>query len=336
MKKLSLIDKIIFLFNALIAALLIISLVSTYIAPTSISLIALMSIATPTLHFLNMVFLLYWLIKLKKQFLLSAVILTIGFQQVSSLYQLKEKKILLSEDVKLMTYNVRMFNLYNWIDSADTNKKLTDFIKRKNPDILCVQEYHPSGDIASFYPYNYIKLKTKDNHFGQAIFSKYKILRAGSLNFSQTTNNAIYADIIKEKDTVRIYNLHLQSLKIETKEESFNTENSEKLSLQIQDAFKQQVEQVHQILQHQEKIKHKSIICGDFNNTAFSWAYSKLKSGKNDAFTMAGHGFGRTVDFTFPFRIDFILADDAIGIHNFKTFQVKYSDHYPIMARLKF
>ncbi len=96
------------------------------------------------------------------------------------------------------------------------------------------------------------------------------------------------------------------------------------------------MEQVNLVLKHQEKSKYKSILCGDFNNTAFSWAYNELKSDKNDAFELAGKGFGKTVDFTFPFRIDFILTDKKIEVHNFKTFKVKYSDHYPIMARIKF
>lgn len=336
MKKLSLLEKIIFLFNSLIATLLLVSIIGVFISPKSFPFISLLSIATPTLHLINIGFLLYWLVKFKKQFLLSALVLILGFQQVLSLYRIKEKKVLLSGDVKLMSYNVRMFNLYNWIEDKETNKHISEFIKSKDPDIVCIQEYHPSTDIASEYPYNYIKIREDQNKFGHAILSKYKILKAGSLNFSQSTNNAIYADIIKNNDTIRIYNLHLQSLRIDPKVESFNTENSEKLSIQIQNAFIKQVEQVNLILEHQEKIDHKSIICGDFNNTAFSWVYHKLKSDKQDAFEIAGKGFGKTVDFAFPFRIDFILADTDIEVHNFKTFDVNYSDHYPIMARLKF
>jgi len=35
-------------------------------------------------------------------------------------------------------------------------------------------------------------------------------------------------------------------------------------------------------------------------------------------------------------RIDFILTDQNIDINNFKTYDVEYSDHFPIMARLNF
>ena len=64
--------------------------------------------------------------------------------------------------------------------------------------------------------------------------------------------------------------------------------------------------------------------------------YHKLKEDKNDAFETAGKGFGKTFDYPFPTRIDFILTDEQIEVNNFKTYDVLYSDHYPIMARLQF
>ena len=171
---------------------------------------------------------------------------------------------------------------------------------------------------------------------GHAIFSKYKIINAGSLNFSNSSNNAIFADIIKNKDTIRVYNVHLESLRINPNEDYLIQENSEKFKLRVEKAFKKQANQASLIIQHQEKVNSKSIICGDFNNTAFSWVYNKLKNGKNDAFEVAGKGFGKTFDFSFPLRIDFILTDERIEVNNFKTYDVNYSDHYPIMARLNF
>jgi len=156
------------------------------------------------------------------------------------------------------------------------------------------------------------------------------------LNFTNSSNNAIFIDILKEQDTIRIYNIHLESLGINPKEEELTQENSEKLRIRLEKGFKIQANQASLILQHQEKIKYKSIICGDFNNTAYSWVYKKLKTNKNDAFEEAGIGFGKTYEFAFPLRIDFILTDERIEVNNFKTYDVKLSDHYPIMARLNF
>ena len=335
MKNLSLFDKLIFIVNSLLAGITLISFSSYYIKPNSVPFISFLSLLIPLFILLNLIFIIYWVIRLKKQLLISVITLIIGFQYVSTFYSLSEKKILLSNDLKVMSYNVRMFNLYNWIDEKDIDQKIFDFINYKDPDILCLQEFHSSKKLGFEFPYKYVKTVKNKNHFGQAIFSKYKIIHKGSLDFKNSNNNAIFIDILKGKDTLRVYNVHLETLRIVPKEEEISKENSENLKKRIEKAFKTQEKQVALIIKNQENLKHKSLICGDFNNTAFSWAYKKLKNGKKDAFEEAGEGFGKSFDFPFPFRIDFILPDENIEINNFKTYPVKYSDHFPIMARLK-
>ncbi|WP_457618825.1 endonuclease/exonuclease/phosphatase family protein [Lutibacter sp.] len=337
MKKLALIDKLIATINSLVAVILLISFLSYYISPNTISLISFIGLSVPILIIVNLLFVCYWVLKLKRQFLISTIILLIGFQHINNLYRFKEKKVLLSSDVKVMSYNVRMFNLYNWIEKEHIDQNIYGFINTKNPDILCIQEFNPTVKLGFEYPFKFIKVSSKNNRFGHAIFSKFKIIDTGSLNFSNSGNNAIFADIVIHKDTVRIYNIHLESLKISPTEDYFNQKNSEKFKIRVEEAFKKQANQTSLIIQHEKKTNYKSIICGDFNNTAFSWIYHQLKKGKKDAFEVAGSGFGKTFDYKyFPFRIDFILADNQIEINNFKTFNVKYSDHFPIMARLNF
>ena len=73
-------------------------------------------------------------------------------------------------------------------------------------------------------------------------------------------------------------------------------------------------------------------MCGDFNNTVFSYVYRILKGDLLDAFETSGTGFGSTFDFKyFPVRIDFILADQSFKVGTFKNYSVPYSDHFPIL-----
>ena len=44
---------------------------------------------------------------------------------------------------------------------------------------------------------------------------------------------------------------------------------------------------------------------------------------------------GKTFNYLYPLRIDFILVDLNFEVNNFKTFEVPYSDHFPILARIK-
>jgi vancomycin resistance protein VanJ len=336
MKKLSLIDKLLVVVNSIVAAISLVAFLSYFISPNTIPLVSFIGLSIPFLLILNILFIIYWVIRLKKQFLISTIVLLIGIQYVTKLYSFSEKKVLLTGDIKIMSYNVRMFNLYNWIEKEGVDQSIFDFINSQKPDILCIQEFNPKAKLGFNYPYKFIKRSEKNGQFGHAIFSKYKIINSESLNFSNSGNNTIFTDIVKNKDTFRVYNVHLESLKINPKNENFNQEISEKLRIRLENSFKKQANQSELIIQHQKQSNFKSIICGDFNNTAFSFVYKKLKRNKNDAFEVAGQGFGKTYDFPFPLRIDFILTDKNITVNNFKTFNVNYSDHYPIMARVNF
>jgi len=336
MKKLALTDKLLFVINLLLATILLISYLGYYISPDSISVISFLSLSVPFLITLNLVFAVFWMLKLKRQFLLSTLVLIIGYQYITKFYSLSEKKVLLTNDVKIMSYNVRLFNLYNWIEGDSIEQNIYKFINNKAPDILCIQEFHLSTEFELNYPYEYVHISTDKNNYGHAIFSNFNIVNSGALNFPDSTNNAIFVDIVKNNDTIRVYNVHLESLKINPKEDNFTQENSEKFRIRVEKSFKKQTEQAVLIMQHQGKTPYKTIICGDFNNNAFSWVYRKLKSSKRDAFEIGGKGFGKTYDYFFPLRIDFILVDEKIDINNFKTYDINYSDHYPIMARLNF
>ncbi|MFB0938876.1 MAG: endonuclease/exonuclease/phosphatase family protein [Urechidicola sp.] len=338
MKKLSWVDKLLFVINSLFATILLLSYLLPFIAPSRFSSISIMSLVVPLFILINLFFVIFWIIKLKRQFILSSLVLLIGFQQVNSLYQIAEKKVLLTEDIKIMSYNVRLFNLHT-VKKINEEKMIIhveDFVKNQDPDILCFQEYVSTLTTSFNYPYKYIdkNISTKNSYFGQAIFSKYRIINSGSLNFDDSINNAIFIDVIKKTDTIRVYNIHLESQRIKLDKENLGEENSEKLIQRLQNTFKKQEIQASQLIEHETNCNYNIIICGDFNNTAFSWVYKKIKGSKQDTFTEAGKGFGKTYDYLFPSRIDFILADDNFTVNNYKTFKYDFSDHFPIMARV--
>ncbi|AOW19980.1 endonuclease/exonuclease/phosphatase family protein [Urechidicola croceus] len=338
MRNLSWFGKLIFVINSLFATILLLSYLQPYISPILFPQFSILSLAVPGLIIINLLFLIYWLIKLKRQFFLSTIVLIIGFQFLNSFYRISEKKVLLNDDLKIMSYNVRLFNIYKWKKEGkeETVKLVSDFIYEKDPDVICFQEFLSAYNVDFNYKYKFIKKNPNKSisYFGQAIYSKYKIINEGSLNFKSNANNAIFVDIIKDKDTIRVYNVHLESQKLKLNEENFGEKDSEKLLIRFQNNFKQQAQQAEQLVEHESNCKYKTIICGDFNNTAFSWVYHKIKGTKNDAFVEAGKGFGKSYDFYLPARIDFILADKEFEINNFKTYDINYSDHFPIMARL--
>lgn len=337
MKQLRAINKVIFVVNSIAATMLLFSYILPYIEPKKFPILSVLSLAVPFLIILNLLFMVYWLLQVKRKLLLSFGILFIGFILLSPLYKFSSSKhIEDSENVLVMNYNVRLFNLFEWIPDTEVKQKISSFIGEKQPDILCMQDYRPDEALYLNGYYKYEELSGVKIKNGQAIFSKYPIINKGSIEFPNTSNNAIYVDILRNKDTIRIYNLHLQSLRIDPNDVKLDIESSENLVKRVSTTFKLQQSQTELFLAHKANCRYKMIVCGDFNNTAYSYIYKEIKGDLQDAFVEAGNGFGRTFNFKFfPIRIDFILADQSFDINAFKTFDVELSDHYPIMANVK-
>ncbi|WP_372755520.1 endonuclease/exonuclease/phosphatase family protein [Mariniflexile sp.] len=337
MKDLGTINKLIYIINILVAFVLLLAFVLPFLPPKTFSVLSVVNLGVPFLILVNVLFFLYWLFRVRKQLFLSLVILVIGQLVFGSLYKFSSSKK--NEDpnnFKVMNYNVRLFNLFEWIPDKEIDTKIIEFIKKEDPAILCIQDYHPrkNNDLA-FFKYKYEHLSGKKIKNGQAIFSKFRIINSGSVEFPNTFNNAIFADIVKGKDTIRVYNIHLESLRINTQIDSLTKENSERIFKRVSSTFKMQQSQTEMLLKHQSESRYKTIICGDFNNTAFSYVYRKIKGDLKDTFLEAGNGFGRTYDFKFfPVRIDFIFADPAFAVNGFKAYNEHYSDHYPISTML--
>jgi endonuclease/exonuclease/phosphatase family metal-dependent hydrolase len=256
----------------------------------------------------------------------------IGWYFTPAIYKVSDKNSSLNDDLKVMSYNVRMFNYWEWIDDDKILQKTKKLVTKQSPDILLIQECY---DFSNFsYPYNYINPTKHNKKVGLAIYSKFPIINKGSLNLIDTSNDIIFADIIRNKDTIRVYNVHLQSLGLKPEKENFGQENSEKIITSLKNGFQKQAEQTTIFLEHQNQWKGKIVLGGDFNNTAYSWVYNQISKNKKDAFIEAGSGFGKTFDYWFPMRIDFILTNENAIINQFTSFSEKNSDHFPIQAKI--
>ncbi len=340
MKKLNFIDKIIYLLNGVAALVLLLAYILPFVPPKNISILSVLSLSVPILVLLNICFCLYWVLKVKKQLLLSFVVLICGYSSFSTLYRFSSLETDIQEnDLSVMSYNVRLFNIFDWIDKPNIVNKIQQFVLKEDVDVVAFQEFNSHKDFnLPNYNYRYKSLSNSKIKYGQAIFSKNKIINKGEIKFLNTNNKAIYIDIVKRVDTIRIYNIHFESLHINPDFKYLSEQNTEYLVGKIGSRFEMQQEQAELILKHQKQCSYKKIILGDFNNTAYSYVYKQFKKeAYKDAFVVAGNGFGRTFDFKFfPLRIDFILADKNLEVIEYSSFSQKYSDHYPIVAKFSF
>lgn len=339
MKNLSLLNKLVFLLNNIFALLFLASFAIPYVAPETLPILSVLSLMVPMFIFVHVIFALYWILAgMKKQMLLSLFCLFTSIAFSYFPYKFNERIVVSGNSFGVMSYNVRLFNKYNWIDKKDIPQSIENVVAEQDPDVLSLQEYDSHPNIKSMYPFHHEVLKGKKNKYGLAIFSKFPIVGSGSLEFKNSTNNAIYADVVRNKDTIRVYNIHLESLWIKPDSvelSGLDEDKSKKLFKRLSSAFTKQQGQVIKFLDHKSNSPGRLIVCGDFNNTSYSWAYKNLKDDLKDSYLEAGHGFGKTYSFNrYPLRIDFILIDPSFNVNEHKNFDLGLSDHEPILARI--
>jgi len=334
-----------FFFNIVLAVLTFIAYVLPFLAPKLFPLFSVLTLVLPLFLILNGLFFIYWLLQFKTQMFLSGLVLLAGITFINKFYKFSATDLPESEnDFKVMSYNVRLFNLFEWLPKENVPNEIQVFINEKNPDIICIQEFSYAANIdLKVYPHRYIFMQGDKIRTGQAIYSKFPIIEEGNLVFPDSNNNVIFADIKKGKDIIRVYNMHLQSIKIspdvnEISEniDGIDQQKSQMVVRRISRAFRKQQQQAEIIKNHKRDCAYPIIICGDMNNSAFSYVYRSIKGDLHDAFEEAGSGFGKTYNFRYyPARIDYIFADSGMKVKSFEYFpDFVNSDHYPIMTRL--
>ena len=334
MRQLARFNKIISFLNLLAIALLLTACFVPFIHSESFSFLSFLGLGVPALVATNILFMLYWALQRKRKLFGSLIALLIGYFSLVSFYTWNFTEEKTVGDLKVMTYNVRYFNKYKVIRSETVLRDIKAFIKKEDPDIICLQEPHSgSRDEFKDYPYRYLEYIHMERKELLAIFSKYPILETGLLHLPRTTRKAVFTDIQYKKDTIRIYNVHLESLGITPGQRVLTKEPIDKIFHKVSRAFQKQIEQAKVVEQHLRTSPYKTILCGDFNNGQYSNVYSTIKGNFQDTFLKAGTGYDRTYIFhSLPFRIDFIFADQSFEVKSHVSYDVEYSYHFPVMA----
>lgn len=318
----------------LLAVLLLLSCLTPFIPVQLMPFLSFLNLTIPFLFLANLIVALAALLLGKRVLWISLSAALIAYGMFGSFYKFSNGKSSGGQDkITVLSYNVRSFNSFNWIKNPNLDTDILGFVKDQDPDIVCFQEFNRAYDHALVqYPYQY-ETPTEANRSTQAIYSKYPIIGRGSLNFPETANNAIYADILYKNDTIRIYSAHLQSFQVIPSRRIFRFMIRGSFYEHISHAFVKQQQQAYLLKEHMLATPYKKILCGDLNNNQYSRVYRILKDDMQDSFQFMGTGFGTTYKLKFlPLRIDVILADPDFEIQAHRNFDIRLSDHFPVMA----
>ena len=349
--------------NHIAVIALLISYFAPYVSPENFWYIAFFGLAYPLFVLVNLLFVIYWGIQFKKPMLYSLLIIFGGWVHLQEYLQinLTEKPDKPLNTIKVMSYNVRLFDLYKWSNKIDTRNNMLELIKNENPDIICLQEFSSSDNSLQYNNLDtLIKIQksknthieytgkvNKTNKYGVAIFTVYPIISKGKIIFDKHSNNiCIYSDLLIDKDTVRVYNVHLQSIHLGYEDYKFvddlmknheteELEKSKNILKRIKRAFIKRSTQTELVSEHIAKSPHPVIICGDFNDPPVSYSYHTISENLKDAFIESGEGLGRSYIGKFPsLRIDYILHSKQFMAYDFRTINQELSDHFPICCLL--
>lgn len=257
-------------------------------------------------------------------------------------------------DLKVVSYNLGRFALSSKMEGVENRKQCADsifaYLKKQDADIICLQEFYlKNAKIKNYikehfpkYHAEYFMFSGERGSFGNVTLSKMPVSDKGVIKFEESANLAIYTDYKIGDNRFRVYNCHFESYNI-----SFtglakallrvDREVVAETGIKMKRSISRRPKQVDKVFSHIEGCPHETFVCGDFNDSPMSYTYYRMTRGRKDAFVKGGSGFGATYSYLWPLlRIDYVLVPKTYKTSNCEVHKVKFSDHYPVVAEIKF
>jgi endonuclease/exonuclease/phosphatase family metal-dependent hydrolase len=353
--------------NIIAAILFLMGCYGYLLSPKYFWPVGFLTLATFYFILVLVAFIFFWLLIKPTRALISITALVLAFKPIGNIipYRFSQtiSKTKKENALRIMSWNVAQFNAMEDKLHPEVKKQMFNTINEYQPDIACFQEMvaedssvKDHGHIDEyleklnfkdyFYSYNVKEDFWGYAHFGIIVFSKYPIINRQAVSTFPNDYNSIfqYVDIVKAEDTIRIFNVHLQSLRFSkenlkyidkptAENEDEAIKESKNIISKFKNGFLRRQVQADRICTEMKKSPYPVIVTGDFNDLPNSYAYQTIGSNLKDAFVEKGSGLGRTFSGISPvLRIDNIFVDKKIDVLQFNRVKKKLSDHFPIIA----
>ena len=344
---------------AIAAGLMGVSYLSFIINPAKFWLISLFGLAFIPLLAVNFTLLIWAAVRKSKTFVipLLAILPCVFFIGRYIQFSAEEESRLEDAGLKVLSYNLGRFALSDRKSGVSDRKQCADsafaYLKKQNADIICLQEFYVDNeDFRKFKTYvkryfpgydaEYYLFTGRNGAFGNVTLSRVPVSGKGVLKFDESANLAIYTDHKVGERRFRVYNCHFESYNISYTrlvKALFRADGDafSDTGLKMKKSISRRPQQVDQVFSNIEDCPYEAFVCGDFNDNPMSYTYHRMTRGRRDAFVSAGSGFGSTYSHLWPLlRIDYVLVPDRFDAMNCEVHRVRFSDHYPVVAEIKF
>lgn len=317
-------------------------------------------------------FMIFWFFtQKKKRMYISLITLLMAFPALKAIIPVKTNtffnKIKQPQSIRVMSWNIEHFAILEHKTHPEIKTEMLDVINSYEPDIACFQEMVGSDSFTNainyvpalqkdlkftsqHFSYNWKNNFDEKHHFGIIIFSKYPVVNAKTISYTPNDYNSIfqYADVAVNTDTIRVFNLHLQSLKLSPDnlkyienpdiKDDAGLKQTKSLLYKLKVGFVKRKVQAERIREEISKSPYPVIVCGDFNDVPNSYAYHTIGKGLQNTFEQKGSGLGKTYigknkrSISPTLRIDNIFAGNEFKVTQFTTVKKNLSDHYPVVS----
>ncbi len=340
-----------------------------YISPKYFYPLTFLAIGFPLLLIIMLMWLIFFGFYKKKFTLIVFVIILFGFKNIISVFSfhLPQQKLEQKSTtaIRVLSWNVMNFVMHEVKNDTIGNpyKKMMNFIKSTNADIICIQDFeqldssiflHPISYIKDslFYPYVYLSpdIDTTTfwghSYYGTCIFSKFPIVNSSRVQYNgkHFTESLAIADISYNNKIFRVFNTHLRSMytSMDTtlpREDFKYVIDDTNLVFHSSKLFKikhfdtSHINQIEIIKKVFDTTKTPFVFCADLNSVPSSFVYHKLSENLIDAFTEKGFGWKGTYASSIPFlRIDVVLMSNQFKTLQYFSPTLNLSNHYPVIA----
>jgi endonuclease/exonuclease/phosphatase family metal-dependent hydrolase len=341
-----------------------------YSNPDYFWMLNIIALAFPLLLIIQLIFLIFWLIAKPKLALLPVFFCLLSYKLIFSVFSVLPEQRVVDEkkkELSVFSWNVHLFNFFE--KNGKPDPVMIAKVKKLDADIFCAQELvfslqpHSSFSLEKIKErlgYNYV-VAANDRAFGVhtdirtsreryhpfclAIFSRYPILQWKKVQTLPEYNHTfLWADIKINQDTLRVFNIHLQSMyfakddyefidHIDQQDVDQVSDHGKSILRKVKNANYLRAIQMQEVKKELLKSPHPVVLTGDFNDVPNSYAYQQVSRYLTDAFLVKGRGIGRTFSKLSPtLRIDYIFTDPSLSVHQFKRHEWKMSDHDGIEA----
>ena len=361
--------KFFIIINIIIAALFLLGCYSSWANPNYFWFLGLLTLGAFYLLLLLLCFILFWFFVKPGWSLISIITIALAYKPIAQIIPFRFSTSFAKQKqenaLRIMSWNVEHFDILEHKNHPEKKEEMLDLINEYNPDIAFFQEmvgaekdssainYVPSiqqktNFTNNFYCYNPKLDFDGKHHFGIIIFSKYPIINKQTISFYPNDYNSIfeYADVVKDADTFRCFNVHLQSLKFSnsnlqyiekpTVKDEIDLQKTKSIVSKLKTGFVKRKLQADRIAEEVTKSPYPVIVCGDFNDVPNSYAYNTIGKNLQNSFAQKGSGLGRTFSGISPtLRIDNIFASNQLQVLQYTCIKKKLSDHFPVIADLQ-